>query len=318
MEREYSQVPMDERLYVVWDDTRLAMTELPVGVNVLAPCWFKLKTTDSGAIDYAKSDVSTDAYSYVKMCHDGNVDVWGTIQCFDPDLSATIMTDSSVRAQLVGQIVSWTEIYDLDGINIDFEDMNPEHKALFTQFCKEVKDALPEDKPVSVDVTVKLIPQDPDNWYQSYDRGGLAEVLDYVAVMTYDEHRTSQMKPVASIPWVDLHIRRLLEEVPSEKLLLGIPFHGTDYRAQVVDAQTLTLNPLWSSKGITTTVFQLNELLTNGKYNDTYGEGKSTEIVLSYWIEKGSWNADLGITTYSFVDTEGIQHTIWIDDEKFN
>ena len=39
-------------------------------------------------------------------------------------------------------------------------------------------------------------------------------------------------------------------------------------------------------------------------------------IRLDYWINKGGWNAELGISDYSFVDTDGVQHTIWIDDEN--
>ena len=38
--------------------------------------------------------------------------------------------------------------------------------------------------------------------------------------------------------------------------------------------------------------------------------------MLDYWINKGGWDAELGISNYSFVDTDGIQHSFWIDDEN--
>ena len=313
-----SPIDIEDKIYLAWDDPVRTLTELPPNVNVLAPCWFKLQETDDGlAIDFQASDVSKDAYNYVDFCHAGGVDVWGTVQCFNYDLSDVIVKDAQLRQLLIGQILLWIQTYDLDGINIDFEDMNPDSKPLFVNFCRELKDAMPEGMPLSVCVTVKLVSESAaTNTWQAYDRGAIAEVVDYITVMTYDEHKSSTKKPVASIEWVDLHIRRLLEEIPSEKLVMGIPFHGVDYRAEVVDPQNLSLNPLWKSSGVTTTVYELNKLLEFGEYADRYGQGSEYMVVLDYWINKGGWDANLGISNYSFVDTNGIQHTIWIDDEN--
>lgn len=311
-------VSIDERIYLAWDDFPKPLTELPPNINVLAPCWFKLEfSEDKTSIDYIASDVSTDAYNYVEFCHNGGVEVWGTIQNFDPDLSAFIVTDEVQRQIFIDQVLLWITSYSLDGINIDFEKMNPEHKQLFNEFCQQLNDAMPENMPLSACVTVKLVSKNAEsNWWQAYDREGLAKAVDYVAVMSYDDHKSSSKKPVASIGWVDLHIRRLLEEIPSNKLIMGMPFYGTDYRAEVVDAQTLSVNPLWSSSGVMTTVYELNKLLEFGQYADRYGAGSDTMVILDYWIDKGSWNAEFGISNYSFVDTSGLQHTIWIDDEN--
>ncbi len=45
--------------------------------------------------------------------------------------------------------------------------------------------------------------------------------------MTYDEHWASSPEAgsVASLPWVRKGLERILEQVPAEKLLLGIPFY---------------------------------------------------------------------------------------------
>lgn len=313
-----SPIDIENKIYLAWDDPVRTLTELPPNVNILAPCWFKLKeNTDGTGVDLIASDISKDAYNYVEFCHNGGVDVWGTVQCFNYDLSEIIVKDATQRQLLINQILLWISTYDLDGINIDFEDMNPDSKQLFINFCQELKTAMPEGMPLSVAVTVKLVSESAaTNTWQAYDRGGIAQVVDYITVMTYDEHKSSTKKPVASIEWVDLHIRRLLEEIPSEKLVMGIPFHGVDYRAEVVNAETLTLNPLWKSSGVTATVFELNKLLEFGEYADRYGSDSQKTIVLDYWISRGSWVADLGISNYSFVDTDGIQHSIWIDDEN--
>ena len=311
-----SPIDIEDKIYLAWDDpssNNWTLTEMPPNVNVLSPVWFNLKfTDDKKGIDLVASDESNNAFSYVQTSHDNGVQVWGCIQCINYDLSELIMTDMAEQQKLIDQILVWMTTYNLDGINLDFENMNPEHKQLFNNFSAKLKMAMPQDKPLSACVTVKLVSESAEsNPWQSYDRAGLAQAVDYITVMTYDEHKASTKKPVASIQWVDLHIRRLLEDIPSEKLVMGIPFYGVDYRAQVVDAQTLSVNPIWENSGHTTTIFMLNSLLETGQYNY-----KGTPIVLDYWINKGGWDADLGISDYSFVDTESIQHTIWIDDEN--
>ncbi|MEX1377338.1 MAG: glycosyl hydrolase family 18 protein [Eubacteriales bacterium] len=311
-----SPIEIEDKIYLAWDDPsnrNWTLTEMPPNVNVLAPVWFKLglNETEDG-IDFVNADESTTAFSYVQTCHKNGVKVWGTVQCINYDLAEVIMTDMAVQQQLIDQILLWINSYNMDGINIDFEKMNPKHKQLFNNFCANLKAAMPEGMPLSACITVKLVSESAEtNPWQAYDRGGLAEVIDYITVMTYGEHDASTKKPVASIDWIDLHIRRLLEEIPSEKLIMGIPFYGVDYRAEVVDEQTLSLNPIWKNSGHTATIFQLNLLLETGQY--LYS---GTPIVLDYWINKGGWNAELGISDYSFVDTDGIQHTIWIDDEN--
>lgn len=309
-----AQEPIANRINMVWDDPPRALSKVPPGVNVLAPCWFDLKANEDGSVYYEERAVEPE--SYVKMSREAGVEVWGTIQSFNPDISAKVVTDLQEREIFISKVVGWVEQYDLDGINLDFEKMNPEHKQQYNEFCKALNDRLPEDIVLSVCVTVKLLPENPNNWWQCYDRAGLAEAVDYVCVMTYDAHKNSTKEPVASVQWVDTHIRRLLEEVPSEKLIMGIPFHGTDYRAKVTNTTTLDKEPLWKSSGVTTTVFQLNLLLTQGYYQDRYGSERDRVITLDYWLDQGSWNDEYGISNYSFVDTDGTEHTIWIDDEN--
>jgi spore germination protein YaaH len=196
--------------------------------------------------------------------------------------------------------------------------MDPDYKEEFTQFAKNIKDALPANQnTVSAAVTVKLLGDTSDNWYQSYDRGGLAEVIDYVAVMTYDGHRGGDQTPVASITWVEMHIQRLLEEMPSNKLIMGIPFYGVDYIGKIVDSDSFNVDMLWKEDGDYRINFfssDLQSALANGQYTDMRDRDKT--IYIDYWLDKGSWSDEFGIAQYSFVDTEGYLHTVYIDDES--
>lgn len=312
--------PIDNAIYMAWDYNPMSLEKIPPGVNVLAPTWFYIEK-DSAGVAIAKNllqmgKTNWNPQQYVELCHTHGVKVWGTVSSFvDPDLAAQIVTDSEVQQNVINQLVDWTRAYNLDGISIDFEKMDPKNKALFTEFARNLKAALPPDQNiVSVAVTVKLAKDNPNNWYQCYDRGGLAEAIDYVAVMTYEGHKGNYINPVAPINWVEPHIIRLLEEMPSNKLIMGVPFYGVDFISQVIDADSFDVNPLWKEDDDYRPNFyssSLQEALVYGEY-----EKKGKTIKVSYWIDKGSWNDTLGASQYSFVDTNNMLHNIFIDDES--
>ena len=72
-----------------------------------------------------------------------------------------------------------------------------------------------------------LLLSHPVSTGRRYTIGALAESVDYVMVMAYDEHwGTSPVAgSVSSLPWVERGLQGILQEVPADKLLLGIPFY---------------------------------------------------------------------------------------------
>ncbi|MBQ6998344.1 MAG: S-layer homology domain-containing protein [Clostridia bacterium] len=126
----------------------------------------------------------------------------------------------------VDTIVSAINEYNLDGINIDIENVTHTHKDKYTELVRRLRLALPTTKEVSVAVAAN-----PYNWttgwHGSYDYAALAEYADYLFIMAYDEHyEGGEAGPVASMEFVENSIRYALEECPPEKIVLGIPFFG--------------------------------------------------------------------------------------------
>lgn len=91
-------------------------------------------------------------------------------------------------------------------------------------------------KVVSVDITAI---GDPNSyWSGCYDRKGLAEHVDYAVLMGYDQTSggSDRAGPVSSYNWLERILPPLLEEIPAERLILGLPFYtrvwtGDDGRA---------------------------------------------------------------------------------------
>ncbi|MBX6377944.1 MAG: SH3 domain-containing protein [Clostridia bacterium] len=189
------------------------------GVDVVAPTWFVL--ADGEGHFLSKADAR-----YVAWAHRQDMAVWGTAtNAFDPARTREALRGRAQRREMVRQLLAYAAAYGLDGINLDFENVDFADRDRFTQFVRElVPPAHAQGLTVSVDVTVKST---SPNWSLVYDRRALASAADYVVLMAYDEHPAASpvAGPVASLPWVEAGLRGVLAEVTPEKLLLGVPLY---------------------------------------------------------------------------------------------
>ncbi|KKM09596.1 hypothetical protein SY88_17715 [Clostridiales bacterium PH28_bin88] len=217
--------PVGEKISLVWEQVSVKTPDMSQvgtipGVNVVSPTWFHLADKDGNVKNLATS-------AYVEWAHRNGYQVWALFASDfkNPDTTAAVLRSPALREKVIRQILAYAQLYNLDGINIDFENMHLADRNLFVQFVREMTPLLHEQGlTVSVDVTVK---SRSENWSQVYDRRALGEVVDYVMLMAYDEYWASSplAGPVSSLPWVEKGIRGLLEEVPANKLVLGIPFY---------------------------------------------------------------------------------------------
>jgi spore germination protein YaaH len=216
--------PLGKKINLVWEHV-VNRNPIPSqigpmpGVHVVSPTWFELK--DAQGTLGNKADPA-----YVQWAHKLGYQVWGLVSNgFHPDWTKAVLGSYELREKLIAQILHYAHLYDLDGINLDFENVYVDDKERLVQFVRELTPYLHEQGlTVSMDVTIK---SSSDRWSRFYDRAALAQVVDYIAVMTYDEHWASSPKAgsVASLPWTEQGLRGVLEEVPNQKLLLGVPFY---------------------------------------------------------------------------------------------
>ena len=127
---------------------------------------------------------------------------------------------------LSSQIAEYVEMYQLDGVNVDIENVTHQQRDQYTELVRLLREKLPDHKEVSVAVAAN-----PNNWqtgwHGSYDYQALAQYADHLLIMTYDEHYEGGISgPVASIGFVENSIRYALEKTSADKIVLGIPFFG--------------------------------------------------------------------------------------------
>jgi len=222
-------VKQTAKISLVWDHVLgetvdLAREEKIPGLSVISPTWFAV--TDSRGTIASKAD-----WKYVQDAHDKGYKVWALVSnSFEPDMTKAFLADDAAQDRAVRQMLMFTALYDLDGINVDFENVYDDDIDRLTGFVARLTEKLKEQGViVSFDATV---PSGVPMWSNCYDRAALAKIVDYYMVMTYDEHwRTSPVAgSVASIGWVERGIENTLQYVPREKLLMGVPFYTREWR----------------------------------------------------------------------------------------
>jgi spore germination protein YaaH len=208
-----------EAVYTANPDTS-AIGDL-TGVNVVSPTWFELQN-GSGQIG-SKADAGYSAWARSK-----GMQVWGLVSNgFDPERTHKALAGYDTRLKMIRQLLAYAKTFHLQGINIDFESVKTEDKDNLVQFVREMTPLLHEQGlVVSIDVTPK---SNSELWSLFLDRKRLAESVDYMIVMAYDEHWASSPESgsVASLPWTENSLVRILQEdgVPKDKLILGMPLY---------------------------------------------------------------------------------------------
>lgn len=128
--------------------------------------------------------------------------------------------------KIVKDIVKVVKDYNLDGVNIDLENLTEADRTSYISIAKLFRNQLPSDK--SLVVSVAANPYDyKTGWHGSYDYEELAKYADYLMVMAYDEHyEGGEDGPVASIGFVEKSIKYAIGKVDKSKIVLGIPLYG--------------------------------------------------------------------------------------------
>ena len=220
---------LDGKVSLVWDYYSEYVTapdrtgQTINGANVVSPSFFSLVRLGKGEVyDNAKSAGA----SYVSWAKSQGLQVWAMF-ANDGMIETTheILNDYNLRQKTIQNILSLASKYQVDGINVDFENMYESDKDLFTRFIIELYPRLHEyGMSLSVDVTA---PDGSPEWSMCYDRYNISRNSDYLIFMAYDQYGLSSTTAgtTAGYDWVELNLNKFLRDIPPEKILLGIPFY---------------------------------------------------------------------------------------------
>lgn len=227
---EFTHIKKDFKINLAWHQVTNSTANANIssvlqttkGLNVISPTWFYLKDTNGGIGSLASSD-------YVNYCHQNGIEVWALVSNFgakDQGLenpnTTEVLTYSSRRENLINNLISAAIQYNLDGINVDFESLDPAVGDSYIQFIRELS-----LKCANNGIVLSVDNYSPTGYTAFYNRQEQAIFADYVILMAYDEHYSGSEEAgsVASIGFVNEGVANTLKEVPKDQLILGMPFY---------------------------------------------------------------------------------------------
>jgi spore germination protein YaaH len=156
---------------------------------------------------------------------------------------AAILADPSTRALHVDTIATLVTDGGFDGVDLDYEqfaysdgrDTWATTRPNWIAFLTELATRLHADGKLLVVSTPPVYDgeQTDASGYWVYDYESMGKVVDRIRVMAYD-FSTAEPGPIAPIDWVERLVEAIVDLVPPERVVLGIPAYGRDWPVTTV------------------------------------------------------------------------------------
>lgn len=177
-----------------------------------------------------------------------------------------------------------------DGILVDMEALADDTQEGLTSLMRDIYARLhPKGKLVMISVMSKTSATN-ESWNDEYNYRNLAKYTDYIQIMSYDKHyRTSAPGPVAPVDWVRKVMAYAVTEIPSEKILMGVPYYGR--------AWTPLGGDKWDSI--------------------SFGWARANQIAVQFGAKitrETTFTDPIGVPTFKYVDDAGKSRTAYFDD----
>src|ERR1044071_6701733 len=177
----------------------------------------------------------------------------------------------------------WCVANNYQGINVDFENLDGADYALLPAFLQRMKASFDQNRlSVSCDLEATAAPQ---TWR------AVSAICDFVVVMLYDEHSSTQPTPgpIASMTWYRDRLDLAARNIPREKLVVGLANYAYDwmdgrdwaepltYQGAMLKAQQYRLDPF---KERAEDVVDFDDKALNPTFWYTDEDGKDHEVWL--------------------------------------
>src|ERR1700730_3075330 len=142
--------------------------------------------------------------------------VWRTREMAD------LLGSAKARRNLIRDVAEYGVEAHEAGIVVDFEDIPSQTQPHFREFTAELGPALHS---VGLKLMLALPARDDE-----YDYKFFGKQCDAIVLMNYDQHwQTSSPGPIAAQDWFVENLRQVLEDVPAQKVVVGIANYAYDW-----------------------------------------------------------------------------------------
>ena len=266
---------------VDWDPQSLFSLQKNIDkLNMVVPEWFFINPKT----DLIQLDIDPVALKLMKK-HNvkivpllNNIDVSKENGDFDGTLLHRILNSPIKRERLIADILKYLKLYDLQGINIDFEELKENSDEPLTNFLKELYAKL---HPQGFLVTQDIMASNED-----FNIKELAKSNDYIFLMAYDEHYGESIAgAISSQKWIESTLDETAKEIPSNKIIVCFAGYGYDWQKD--------------SEGVTVT------------YQEALSNAKIYKSVINF-------NSDTFNNNYDYIDDNNNKHSVYFTDAATN
>ncbi|HTF32062.1 MAG TPA: polysaccharide deacetylase family protein, partial [Flavitalea sp.] len=221
--------------FVDWDPQSFFSLQKNISkLNMVLPEWFFI---DPSA-DTLKPSVDAEALTLMKRHGVKIIPIINNVNeslgegQFDGRMIHRILHNKEKRERLIADIIKYLQKYQLQGINIDFEDLKEKTDNPLIAFQKELYENMHAK---GLLVTQDITPENED-----FNIKELAKSNDFIFLMAYDQYySTSVAGPVSSQRWIEKTLDETSGSIASEKIVLCIAGYGYDW-PEDEEATTLT------------------------------------------------------------------------------
>ncbi|MEW6130601.1 MAG: glycosyltransferase [Acidobacteriota bacterium] len=294
--------PLSVGFYVNWDES--SMTSLKDNIqrrNIQLDILIvesKHLADESGNLEDDDADKQSEVLEFVHQ-HSPHTRVMALVNNardaqFQKNLLAKMLASSEARHRTIDQLFHYAEDHKLDGVSIDFENLDDTSRAHLVEFMNEL---YPRFRNAGLDVSINLPADD-----EAFDYGKLSAAADYVILMVYDEHDSSSGEdgPVASQDWFQDILRLRQLDVPAEKTIVAIGSYAYDWEVEDKNGKPL------KAAGETRT---FEEAILTAKESSYPEASANPQDLINIALDSDSLNP-----YFEYADDEDNVHRVWFLD----
>jgi spore germination protein YaaH len=209
-------------------------------IDLLVPAWYAVD--ENGLVTGAPNP------AVIQRTHNEKLPVMPILALFDKKKFHSLAINSAAQAEMNAAMIRESKLHGYIGFQFDFENIEWTDRDVLTALVKTSAETMHR---AGLQLSIATVPNAPGypgegafakwiytDWRGGYDIAAIAKYVDLVCLMTYDQHtRWTVPGPVAGWQWTVDNLNYALQNVPKEKLSLGIPLYGYHWQtgAPIVD-----------------------------------------------------------------------------------
>lgn len=159
---------------------------------------------------------------------------------FDNTLSTVLLGDEQKQEALFDEIVAVVKSKGYYGVDVDFEFVLPAEREQYAGFINRLRGRLnAENVPLVVALAPKTSAAQPGLLYEAHDYALLGAAANNALLMTYEWGYTyGPPMAVSPIDKVEQVVAFAADNIPPERLFLGVPNYGYDWPLPYIKGET--------------------------------------------------------------------------------